>query len=86
MSMLPNGPPGDRLLRLDEIAELVGLADTATKALVRSPDFPTAVRINRRVVRCWRSEVLAWLERRRSRHTAPPLAPLAGVGRRRRHH
>lgn len=85
MSTVHDDPHDDRLLRRDEIAALVGLADTATKSLVRSADFPTPVRVNRRVVRWWNSEVLAWLERRRSPQSAPPLAPMAGAGRRRRH-
>ena len=52
----------DRLVRIDEIAELVGLGMTATKGLVRESDFPVQVRVNPRVIRWWRSEVLEWLE------------------------
>lgn len=77
----------DRLLRLTDIAELVGLGLTATKGVVRDRGFPDPVRLGPRVVRWWRSEVLAWLETRRSPRACPGTTrPTLNVGRRRRHH
>lgn len=72
--------PGDHLITLSQLAELVGLKTSATKALVRRSGFPPAVRLSQRTPRWWYSEVLAWLEAQRSAYQPAPCP-----GARRRH-
>jgi predicted DNA-binding transcriptional regulator AlpA len=61
--------PDDRLLSFREVAELVGLQASATKALVRRPGFPPVVRLSQRTPRWWRMEVLRWLEAHRTTYS-----------------
>lgn len=80
------GGPGDRLITLAELAQLVGLKTSATKALVRRAGFPPAVRLSQRTPRWWYSEVVGWLEGQRSAYQPAPCAGLRPRRPRRSHH
>ena len=55
---------GDRLLRRPEVLAMTGLSKAMLYALIEQELFPRPVRIGRRAVAWWRSEVLAWMESR----------------------
>lgn len=90
----PASSPDDVLLSLTDLSAIVGLGHTATKCLVRRPGFPNQVRLSQRVVRWWRSEVMAWLHEQRWTYQPVVAVPLSGTtpcpsirrGRARRHH
>ena len=61
--------PVDRLLRRNEVEELVGLARSSVYAKIANNQFPSPVRIGERGVRWRESEIRAWIA---SRQTARP--------------
>ena len=56
----------DRLITLEECARLAGVQRTTCYHLRSRSDFPVAVLITATRKRYWRSEVIAWIERRRA--------------------
>lgn len=58
-------PHPDKILRLPEVQNAVGLRHSAIYALIAARDFPAPVQLTERA-RGWReSEILAWIESRR---------------------
>ena len=57
-------PLRDRLLRLPEVQRLSGLGKSSIYALMKSGEFPKAVRLHSRLV-CWsEAAVLTWVQSR----------------------
>ena len=54
----------DRLLRRQQVLEMTGLSKAALYALIERNRFPRPVRIGKRAVAWWRSEVVAWMKSR----------------------
>ena len=52
----------DRLLRRDEVLTMCGISLSTLNHLVKIGEFPAPVRISKRAVRWWLSEVIAWME------------------------
>ena len=58
----------EKLLRRDEVEDLVGLATTSVYRLMRAGSFPEPVRVGARAVRWRRSELEEWLAGRPYSH------------------
>lgn len=56
--------PGERLLRLPEVAERVGLEKTAIYALMKRGDFPQCIKLSWRTTAWVASEVDDWIAQR----------------------
>ncbi len=54
----------DRVLRRDEVLRMCGISRSTLAHLVKAGEFPAPVRISKRAVRWWLSDVAAWLESR----------------------
>ena len=54
----------DRLLRLDEVMNIVGLKTTAIYQAIRLKQFPSPVRIGLRAVAWRESHILNWIDTR----------------------
>ncbi len=80
----------DRLIGIPDIRVLFQLGRTAAYELTHRPDFPAPVRVSRRCLRWWASEVNAYADalqregaqRRTRRATAPQATELAAAPRR----
>ena len=58
----------EKLLRRDEVEDLVGLATTSIYRLMRAGSFPEPLRIGARAVRWRRSDLESWLAGRPYSH------------------
>lgn len=68
----------DRLLEVDEVAEILKLKPSLVRRLVRQSEIPH-VRLASRKIRFERAEIIKWLESRRvapASVTQPPLRHL----------
>lgn len=54
----------DRLLRVDEVTRITGLARSTIYKMMDSGTFPRPLRVGERAVRWRESDVVAWLESR----------------------
>ena len=54
-------PPGQRLLRLPEVAQMVGLSKSTIYATVNIGTFPAPKRLGARSVAWLQSEVASWV-------------------------
>ncbi len=54
-------PPGQRLLRLPEVAQMVGLSKSTIYAMVNISTFPAPKRLGARSVAWLQSEVASWV-------------------------
>ena len=54
----------DRLLRLEEVLQIVGVSKSTLYDMIERLKFPRQVRICRRSSGWWESEVYAWLDSR----------------------
>ena len=54
----------DRLLRLPEVLQLVGLSKSTIYHMIAQGEFPDQVRLGRRAVGWWESEIETWKESR----------------------
>jgi hypothetical protein len=92
-------PSGTTVLHIavtNDNTSTVAVASVTVEADDARPGFPAAVRLSQRVVRWWRSEVIAWLNTQRSTYapihpvfhgrTVGSPCPSIGRGRARRHH
>ena len=61
----------DRLLRRPQVLAMTGLSKALLYDLMEHGLFPRPVRIGRRAVAWWQSEVVAWMESRE--RTAPGI-------------
>lgn len=52
---------GDRLLRLEDVMDLVGLGRSSIYQAMRRNDFPQAVRLSRRCTRWSSTAIQAWV-------------------------
>lgn len=52
----------DRMLTCREVETLCGLSHSTIYRKMRDGTFPEAVKIGRKAVRWWQSEVYAWLQ------------------------
>jgi prophage regulatory protein len=77
--------PIDRIVRLKEICELVGLTDSTVWLLVQRGKFPQPFRIvpGGRAVGWRQSAVESWIDQREHAGTQPSAEPLLRVGERR---
>jgi predicted DNA-binding transcriptional regulator AlpA len=53
----------DRLLKIEEVCELVGFGHTWVNIEATAGRFPTAIKFSERAVRFKQSEILAWIAR-----------------------
>lgn len=60
--MIKEQPAPDRLLRLPEVQERVGLGKTKIYALIGQGGFPRPYALSRRAVRWSEREIGAWIE------------------------
>ena len=60
----PPALPRNRLLRLAEVIELVGLQKSSIYELVRKKEFPPPIRLSRRASVWSERHVLAWVAER----------------------
>ena len=51
----------DRLLRLDEVLEFLGVSDNTLRRMMDEGDFPKPIYIAPRCPRWWLSDILKWL-------------------------
>jgi prophage regulatory protein len=62
----------ERLLRKQQVCDLIGLRPTSLYMLVRAGRFPQPIRLSPQTVRWSESEVSAWIRaRKEERQTAP---------------
>ena len=60
------GIPGDRILSVGEVTKLLGVSDTTLWRIVKAGDFPVKLKISQRRVGWLKSEVLDWLDERKT--------------------
>ena len=61
----PERDPDDVILRMPAIVRITGMGkSTVWKTLKEDPEFPRPVRLGKRSVGIWRSELFRWLRNR----------------------
>lgn len=55
-----DGP--DRLMRMDEILEMLGISESTLRRIMDDGRFPKPFYIGPRSPRWWRSDILKWIE------------------------
>ena len=57
-----DGP--DRLMRIDEILEMLGISENTLRRMIKEGGFPKPIYISPRSPRWWLSDIMKWLESR----------------------
>lgn len=52
----------DRLLRMEEVLEFLGISESTLRRMIKEGGFPKPIYIAPRCPRCWLSDILKWIK------------------------